>query len=299
MTTDYERDRDEQLVLDHVGFDGITSGITGKHRIGKPYVNMGNSMMLSTVVAPIRNVLRVRCMNPPTIPAAIVPLNASVAACSSALTKMTVDMYQKGMDTVKHGTGTGRISAVNTLMTATVNNMKILYVSVFETRVTMRGTIFPPTTPCSSLRVSSSTGTWVGSALITEKKAENRYVSVPWGGVLIPNALLNENMCALVNQPMHGIPLCLKSSDSISDESMGGSSSSNPCASVSTILLALILFSLSWCALSIVALLLGVRALPSSNVHVVHIPLMVVVRVGLGFRVPEWEANKLRGHSRS
>jgi hypothetical protein len=73
---------------------------------------------------------------------------------------------------------------------------------------------------------------------------------VPWGGVLNPKALLNENSCELVNSSMHGMPLCLKNSDVTSEEIMGGSPFSNSCTSVSTISFARALLSLSWYALS-------------------------------------------------
>lgn len=77
---------------------------------GKPYVNMSNST-LGMIVTPVQGYALVRCMNPPTIPAMITPLNASEAACSSTL------MYQKGIDTAEHSVGS--VSAVNTLTTTT------------------------------------------------------------------------------------------------------------------------------------------------------------------------------------
>lgn len=40
--------------------DGILNAITGKHGIGKPYVDMRNAMMLGTLVTPYRDIFRIK-----------------------------------------------------------------------------------------------------------------------------------------------------------------------------------------------------------------------------------------------
>ena len=101
--------------------DGIRNNITGKHGIGKPYVDMRNCMMMGSIVNPVKNIIRIACKNMSPIPVLKMDSTMGMAACSSGLTKMTVSMYQKGIDTAKHGTVTEKLSAVDSILSDTEN----------------------------------------------------------------------------------------------------------------------------------------------------------------------------------
>ena len=101
--------------------NGIISSTESKHGIGKPYVHMEDAMIMATMVVRdsthIR--IRIRIKDSLPIPALVTPPNINQGTCSSALTKITVSMYQKRIDLAKHGSNKGRIMAVKTLIKET------------------------------------------------------------------------------------------------------------------------------------------------------------------------------------
>ncbi|KAL9122247.1 MAG: hypothetical protein Q9187_001199 [Circinaria calcarea] len=101
--------------------DGIVNSTMGKHGIGKPYVHMRNSMMMGTMVVVDKDHIRIRSSDPPPIPAVLAPPGMNQGTCSSALTKMTASLYQRGIDIAKHGKDPTRFTAVETLMKSTSN----------------------------------------------------------------------------------------------------------------------------------------------------------------------------------
>jgi hypothetical protein len=101
--------------------DGIVNSTMGKHGIGKPYVQMRNAMMMGTLVVKDRKFIRVRSRDPQPIPAVIAPTDMDPGSCSSAFTRMTASLYQREIDTAKHGKDSSKVTAVETLMKKTNN----------------------------------------------------------------------------------------------------------------------------------------------------------------------------------
>ena len=83
-----------------------------KHGIGKPFVDMRNAMMLGTVVVTDGKYIRIRSNYAPPIPVILAPDGMNDATCSSALAKMTASMYQREIDTAKHGKTSYKLTAV-------------------------------------------------------------------------------------------------------------------------------------------------------------------------------------------
>ncbi|KAK5162655.1 uncharacterized protein LTR77_011261 [Saxophila tyrrhenica] len=99
--------------------DGIVNSTLGKHGIGKPYVAMRNSMMLGTMMVTDEMHLRLRTKGRVPLPALLKTPTMNHGTCSSALTKMTASMYQRGIDMAKHGNDKAKIMAVESLLKMT------------------------------------------------------------------------------------------------------------------------------------------------------------------------------------
>ncbi len=99
--------------------DGIINSTLGKHGIGKPYVAMRNSMMLGTMMVTDETHLRLRTKGRIPLPALLKSPAMNHGTCSSALTKMTASMYQKGIDMAKHGNNKTTVMAVESLLKMT------------------------------------------------------------------------------------------------------------------------------------------------------------------------------------
>jgi hypothetical protein len=113
--------------------DGIVNSAMGKHGIGKPYVQMRNSMMMGTLVVKDRKFIRVRSRDPQPIPAVIASTDMNSGSCSSALTRTTASLYQREIDNAKHGKDSSKVTAVETLMKRTNNCFAV--VSTTSSRV--------------------------------------------------------------------------------------------------------------------------------------------------------------------
>ena len=76
-------------------------------------------MMLNAIDIRDNNHIRVRFIYPASVPALVAPSDMIAATCSSVLTKMTANMYQKEVDIAKHEQVTQRVSAAQMLMKLT------------------------------------------------------------------------------------------------------------------------------------------------------------------------------------
>ena len=74
---------------------GIVNSTASKHGVGKRYDDMRNTTMLGTMVIRDGKPIRIRSDDTAPVPVVMVPVNMDSGTCLSALTKMTVSMYQK------------------------------------------------------------------------------------------------------------------------------------------------------------------------------------------------------------
>lgn len=98
------------------GKAGIMNSVVSRHGLAGPYGFMRTGMMLGTCVTAIQNKIRIESVRSVDIPPALMPHDMIPLACSTALTKLTKIMYQKGIDTSKHGTNVSKVAAIDTLM---------------------------------------------------------------------------------------------------------------------------------------------------------------------------------------
>ncbi|KAH8156705.1 hypothetical protein CIB48_g11546 [Xylaria polymorpha] len=126
----YMRDMNNTAYLIPFGFasggvrrsnNGIVSSILSKHNIGKPYVQMRNTMMLGTLVSRDSKFIRTKTGIPHPIPAIVADKTMTYADCSSGLTKMTQELYQTEIDAAKHGKSATRTKAVETILKNTAD----------------------------------------------------------------------------------------------------------------------------------------------------------------------------------
>lgn len=95
---------------------GIMNTIMGRHGIAGPYGYMRLGMMLGTCVITSSNKITVNSSPRPGLPCVDVYPGMDRITCSSAMTKLTKVMYQRGIDIAKHGKLVGLIPAMETLM---------------------------------------------------------------------------------------------------------------------------------------------------------------------------------------
>jgi hypothetical protein len=98
------------------GKAGMMNAITSRHGLAGPYGFMRTGMMLGTCVNVVDDMIRIASKRAVSLPVATMPKNTMPLACSTALTKMTKVMYQKGIDMSKHGGASGKPIAIDTLM---------------------------------------------------------------------------------------------------------------------------------------------------------------------------------------
>ncbi|KAM3497494.1 hypothetical protein MY10362_009155 [Beauveria mimosiformis] len=98
------------------GKAGMMNAVVSRHGLAGPYGFMRTGMMLGTCVSTIDGMIRVDSMRELDLPSTMAPVGMIPLACSTALTKMTKVMYQKGIDMSKHGSARSKPVAIDTLM---------------------------------------------------------------------------------------------------------------------------------------------------------------------------------------
>ncbi|KAI1291208.1 hypothetical protein F5Y03DRAFT_44989 [Xylaria venustula] len=94
---------------------GIVNTMMSRLGVSAPYTFMSLGMMLGTCVSTNGSVLSIRSPAAPELPYAEVSPFVSPAVCSSAMTKLTKVMYQRGIDMSKHGLVLSKKPAVELL----------------------------------------------------------------------------------------------------------------------------------------------------------------------------------------
>jgi len=95
---------------------GIVNTILGRHGIAGPYGYMRLGMMLGTCVTVSGGNLVVEADPRPNLPMVKTCPGMDMITCSSAMTKLTNIMYQRGIDMSKHGKEVGITPAMETMM---------------------------------------------------------------------------------------------------------------------------------------------------------------------------------------
>ncbi|KAK2051679.1 hypothetical protein LY76DRAFT_381219 [Colletotrichum caudatum] len=98
---------------------GIVNTMMSRLGLATPYGVMRLSTMLGTVVTTTNGMFSIKSPSVPILPVVPTPPYVSKVVCSSAMTKLTKIMYQKGIDLSKHGRDMSKIAAIETLMKAT------------------------------------------------------------------------------------------------------------------------------------------------------------------------------------
>lgn len=155
---------------------GIVNMITGRHRIAGPYGYMRLGMMLGTCMMISGDDLVVESWLRPALPRLKVCPGMDIISCSSAMTKLTKIMYQRGIDISKHSKVTGMIPAMETLMKMSENCYVIVNMDG-ETKLTMcrLSSDITYTNPLTTLELISRLGSRTGlieSALLVMSMVE-------------------------------------------------------------------------------------------------------------------------------
>lgn len=95
---------------------GIVNTIMGRHGIAGPYGYMRLGMMLGTCVMTSMNKVTINSSPKPGLPCVDACPGMNRVTCSSAMTKLTKILYQRGIDVSKHGKLVGLTPAMETLM---------------------------------------------------------------------------------------------------------------------------------------------------------------------------------------
>jgi hypothetical protein len=94
---------------------GIVNTTMGRHGIAGPYGIMRLGMMLGTCVTVRHGLLAIDSEYVPPLPVICADLGMNAVTCSSAMAKLTKIMYQRGIDTAKHGSDMDMIPAMETM----------------------------------------------------------------------------------------------------------------------------------------------------------------------------------------
>lgn len=131
---------------------GIMNTIMGRHGIAGPYGYMRLGMMLGTCVITSSNKVTINAMPKPKLPSVDVFPGMNRITCSSAMTKLTKILYQRGIDTSKHGKVMGKIPAMETLMKLSDDCYALTTVNGSATLSLTKATnAISSTNPCTTL----------------------------------------------------------------------------------------------------------------------------------------------------
>ena len=98
---------------------GIVNTTMGRHGISGPYGIMRLGMMLGTSVTVRHGVVAIDSEYVPPLPTIAADIGINAVTCSSAMAKLTKIMYQRGIDTAKHGSDLEMIPAMETMVKST------------------------------------------------------------------------------------------------------------------------------------------------------------------------------------
>lgn len=138
---------------------GIVNTIMGRHGIAGPYGYMRLGMMLGTCVITSPKMVTINSMPKPMLPCVDTYPGMNRITCSSAMTKLTKILYQRGIDTAKHGKVMGKTPAMETLMNLSDDCYAIMNVeNELNISLSPASSAIGSTNPCTTLEWINSRG---------------------------------------------------------------------------------------------------------------------------------------------